>query len=164
MAVVWDFYKGIIPNILIIVGMVTGMIYLFSNCSIEEILLHVPGILFPVILLFPLYKIGTLGAGDIKLFMLPGFYFSFMETVFCIFSAFLIGAMLSFAALLWRKNLKERMLYLLYFIRDCFASGHFRYYYLEPESESKVEKKSKIHFSLPIFLSVISYIVGNYVS
>ena len=37
---------------------------------------------FPIILLFPLYKIGTLGAGDLKLFSILGFYFTFFETFF----------------------------------------------------------------------------------
>lgn len=158
-AVLWDFYKGKIPNILILSAAVAGVIHLNCNYGMEAVLFHIPGILLPLILLFPLYKIGTLGAGDIKLFSLLGIYFSFMETVVCIFTAFIIGAMISFIALLWRRNLRERMVYFVDFLKDCISCGRFRYYYLESEKEKSAKEKSKIHFSLPIFLSIIFLLI-----
>ena len=79
-AAVSDFYRGKIPNILIVIGCCYGMVRLLYH---QDILRALPGIIFPVTVLFPLYKIGTIGAGDIKLLSMLGFYFSFMETLFC---------------------------------------------------------------------------------
>lgn len=156
LAVIWDFYKGKIPNILILTGVLTGTIFLVYQYGMKEILSHIPGILFPIILLFPLYKIGTLGAGDLKLFSILGFYFTFFETLFCMFTAFWVGAIISLFVLLWRKNLQERIWYFLNFLKECFSGGQFQYYYLNSNEEKDV--KSKIHFSLPIFISVIFYL------
>lgn len=162
-AVVWDFRKGKIPNILILCGVSIGIFRLICYHNIATILTYLPGILLPLILLFPLYKIGTLGAGDIKLFCLLGFYFSFMEMIFCIFSAFFIGAAIALFILLWKQNLRERFYYLFYYLKGCISSGHIQYYYQNWKQEDKV---SKIHFSLPIFLSAafLFYILGNELS
>ena len=154
MAVVWDFYKGKIPNLLIAAGLMAGIINLICYHDLRTILIHIPGMIFPIILLFPLYKIGTLGAGDIKLFSLLGVYFSFMETLFCMFGAYVIGAVIALGTLLWRKNFKERIMYLIYYMKDYFSMGYFRYYYLDKHQE----EKSQIHFSLPIFLSVLLFV------
>ena len=76
LAAVWDYYRGKIPNALVLIGCGYGTIRLLL---LGEILRFIPGIVSPVIVLFPLYKIGVLGAGDIKLFSVLGFYFPFMD-------------------------------------------------------------------------------------
>ena len=128
-----------------------------------EVLRFIPGILFPIIVLFPLYKIGVLGAGDIKLFSMTGFYFPFMQCMFCIFTAFLIGASISVISFIRYENFVERMTCLFAYLEECFDLGHFRYYYLDSKgkriSDSEYEK-SKIHFAIPIFISVLFHIGG----
>lgn len=156
LAVICDFYKGKIPNILILAGALIGTIFLCYGCDLGEILTHIPGILFPVIVLFPLYKIGTIGAGDLKLFSILGFYFTFFETLFCMFGAFWIGAVISLFVLLWHRNLQERIEFFVNYLKECFSSGQFQYYYLKSNEEEN--RKTRIHFSLPIFISVILYL------
>lgn len=155
LAAVWDFYRGKIPNIFIMIGCGYGVVRLLYH---GEILKFIPGILFPIIILFPLYKIGVLGAGDIKLFSMTGFYFPFMQSIFCIFTAFLIGAFISVISFIRYENFVERMTYLFSYLKKCFDLGHFRYYYLDSNgrnvSGSEYEK-SKIHFAIPIFISVL---------
>ena len=156
LAVVWDFYKGKIPNLLIGAGILAGSVSLIYQRGPGEIMAHIPGVLFPVIMLFPLYKIGTIGAGDIKLFSLLGFYFTFPATVFCVFCSFWVGAVISLVVLVWRDNLRERMVYLWNYLKEYFVTGRIQYYYLN--TEEKQIQKSKIHFALPIFISVLFYI------
>ena len=151
---------------LIVTGILLGINHLIYNYNIQTILTHIPGILFPLILLFPLYKIGALGAGDLKLFSLLGFYFTFFETAFCMFLSFGIGAVISIIVLLWRRNTKERMLHFWNYIKKCIWEGHICYYYPQPSVQrafiqSTEEEKSKIHFSLPIFIGVIFMQYGN---
>lgn len=159
-AAAWDFYRGKIPNILIVTGGCYGLIRLFLY---QDIMVHIPGIVFPIAVLFPIYKIGVIGAGDIKLFSLLGFYFTFMETIFCIFTAFVIGAVISVISFIRYDNFVERMTYLFSYLKECLTLGHFRYYYLDSEAKhiSNIkENQSKIHFAIPIFISVLFRIGG----
>ena len=159
-AAIWDFYQGKIPNILILAGGCYGLIRLFLY---QDMMVHVPGIIFPIVVLFPIYKIGVIGAGDIKLFSLLGFYFTFMETIFCIFTAFVIGAVISAISFIRYDNFVERMTYLFSYLKESLTLGYFRYYYLDSEGKhiSNIkENQSKIHFAIPIFISVLFRIGG----
>lgn len=159
-AAILDFYRGKIPNILILAGCCYGMIRLVYY---QDVFSHILGILFPIIALFPLYKIGTIGAGDIKLFSMMGFYFTFMENLYCIFIAFVIGAIVSAISFIRYDNFLERMTYLFSYLKECFFTGHFRYYYLDSEgkqSPHSMECKSKIHLAIPIFISALLYVGG----
>lgn len=155
-----DFYRGKIPNILILAGYCYGMIRLVYY---QDVFSHILGIVFPIIVLFPLYKIGTIGAGDIKLFSMMGFYFTFMENLYCIFIAFVIGAMVSAISFIRYENFWERMTYLFSYLKECFFTGHFQYYYLDSkgkQSSRSMENKSKIHLAIPIFISALFHVGG----
>ena len=159
-AAVLDFYRGKIPNILIVTGCCYGMVHLWYH---QDILRALPGIIFPVMVLFPLYKIGTIGAGDIKLLSMLGFYFSFMETLFCIFLAFVLGAVISMISFIRYENFFERMTYLFSYLKECFDIGRLRYYYLDSKGKQishSAEDKSKIHLAIPIFFSVLLHMGG----
>lgn len=151
-AVVWDFRKGKIPNQLILTGIISGGFLLLLYNGAGAFLKCLPGMLFPVIVLFPLYRLGVLGAGDIKLFSMLGVYLTFREQLICIVLTFLAGAVISLGVLLWRKNLIERILYFISFCNECICGGHLRSYYLPSQGK---EDGSKIHFSLPIMTGVI---------
>lgn len=160
LAAVWDYYRGKIPNNFILIGCCYGMIHLLHY---EDILKFLPGIFFPIIVLFPLYKIGVIGAGDIKLFSMLGFYFPFMESMFCIFISFLIGAFISVISFIRYENFLERMTYLFSYLKECFCLGKFRYYYLDSEGKrvgNFQSDNSKIHFAIPIFISVLFHMGG----
>lgn len=160
LAAVLDFYKGKIPNLLILTGCCYGLIRMFYY---QDILKFIPGILFPIIILFPFYRIGVIGAGDIKLFSMIGLYFTFMETIFCIFSAFILGAVFSIISFIRYENFMERMIYLFSYIKESFLTGHFRYYYSnlnENQNDNSKETKTKIHLAIPIFLSVLLHVGG----
>ena len=159
-AAICDFYRGKIPNILIAAGYCYGIICLLYQ---QEILRALPGIMVPVMVLFPLYKIGTIGAGDIKLLSMLGFYFNFMETLFCIFLAFVLGAVFSIISFIRYKNFWERMTYLFSYLKKCFHMGRLQYYYSNSEGKNfsySVESKSKIHFAIPIFFSALLHMGG----
>jgi len=160
LAAMLDFYKGKIPNMLIFTGCCYGLIRMIYY---QDILKSIPGIIFPIIILFPLYKIGVIGAGDIKLFAMIGFYFTFLETMFCIFSSFMLGAIFSVISFVRYENFLERMTYLFSYLKECFLTGHFHYYYSDLNNLQKnhsEEAKTKIRLVIPIFLSVLLHVGG----
>ena len=160
-AAVFDFYKGKIPNVLILTGCCYGLVRIIWY---QEVIKFIPGILLPVVILFPIYKIGGIGAGDIKLFAMMGFYFTFKETVFCISLAFILGAAFSVISFIRYKNFMERITYLFSYLKDFFLTGYFQHYYSnfhKNQNKHLEEYKSKIHLAIPIFLSVLLYIGGG---
>ena len=160
-AAVLDFYKGKIPNVLTLTGCCYGLVRMVWY---QEILKFIPGILLPVVVLFPVYKIGGIGAGDVKLFAMLGFYFTFRETVFCIWLAFVLGAVISVISFIRYKNFMERMTYLFSYLKDFFLTGYFQHYYSnfnKNQNSDFEEYKSKIHLAIPIFLSVLFYVGGG---
>lgn len=159
-AAVFDGIKGRIPNVLLIFGALFGI---FRLLYYRDFLSCLPGILLPMILLFPLYRIGVLGAGDIKLFGVLGFYFPFMENCFCIFIAFVLGAAASIFYFIRHENFYERMSYLFSYLKKCLFLGHFQYYYLDPDGKQishSLECSSKIPLAIPIFISVLLHVGG----
>lgn len=129
----------------------------------QELFKFIPGILFPLVVLFPLYRLGVIGAGDIKLFSMVGFYFPFMKLVYCIFTAFVLGAFFSVVSMVYYRNFSERMTYLFSYLKECIGMGQLQYYYLdsmENQISKSMDDKSKIHFAIPIFISVLFQVGG----
>lgn len=160
-AAVFDFYKGKVPNVLILTGCCYGLIRMIWY---QEVIKFIPGILLPVVILFPIYKIGGIGAGDIKLFAMMGFYFTFKETVFCISLTFILGAVFSVISFIRYKNFMERITYLFSYLKDFFLTGYFQHYYSnfhKNQNKHLEEYKSKIHLAIPVFLSVLLYVGGG---
>lgn len=158
-AAILDFYKGKIPNALVLSGCCYGLVRLLKDGNVIN---YIPGILFSIIMFFPFYRIGVIGAGDIKLLSMLGFYFSFSELIFCVFASFAIGALVSIISFIRYDNFFERMSYLFSYLNECFRVGYFQYYYLNSKEEAYKDKKSlsKIHFAFPIFISVLLHIGG----
>ena len=161
LASLWDYTKGRIPNLLLAIGAMYGLLRVIYY---HNFLSHIPGILFPILVFYPLYKIGTIGAGDIKLFSVMGFYLSFMENIYCIFLAFVIGAVVAFIIRKGNGNVTDRISYLISYLRDSLLKGKFRYYYQDENGNflSQEEKrKSQIHLAIPIFISVLLHFGGG---
>ncbi len=125
LASLWDLKKGKVPNALIILA---GSYGLIRSIYYQNFFIHIPGMLFPILLLYPFYKIGTIGAGDIKLFSIIGIYVPFQESVFCIFTAFLISAVYGIILFSRLGEWKARLAYLISYLKDAFLVGGFRYY------------------------------------
>ena len=78
--------------------------------------------LVPVFILFLLYSLKMLGAGDIKLFASIG---SIMGTKFALLSivySFLLGGLIALIIICFRKNWNKRLEYFLRYIKSCFLT------------------------------------------
>ncbi|MBR5578794.1 MAG: prepilin peptidase [Lachnospiraceae bacterium] len=153
-AVYEDYRKGIIPNKLIILGFILGIIRLIIGKEIGELLLYLPGILIPILLFYPIFKIGGIGGGDLKLFSMMGIYLSFWQLIYSILLTFIIAAFLSWFQMILNHNFKQRISYLFSYIQQIIKSGTIHYYYPDTEQE-EVIKKTKIRLAGPILLAVL---------
>ena len=66
-----------IRNNVIFAGLILGVVLFFSK---EAAI----GFVVPFLILFPLYRMGFCGAGDVKLMMLTGFYLGLEMLLYCL--------------------------------------------------------------------------------
>lgn len=68
-AAIWDVRKGKIPNLLTGAGIIVGMAHRIWQAGIWGLLEGTVQMLIPAVLLYLMFRIHALGAGDVKLFM-----------------------------------------------------------------------------------------------
>lgn len=147
-----------IPNGFIFSGTVCGIAgSLISGRELSGILASV---FLAFLLLYPLYKIGAFGAGDVKLFVLIGSFQSIGEVTAILAGAFIIGAGFSLVKLAAEKNGRERLRYFLSYLREIGRTGHWKIYGEDIKQDYHTYCKNKIHFAVPILFSAVCRIGG----
>lgn len=147
-AVFQDIKTYKIKNKTILAGISLGIILnLFQNAYPLKVGLINKIIVILVLYIF--YRIKAIGAGDVKLYFVCAFFveYSLFYKIICI--SFVLGAIISIIKLIVDKEFKFILFKFFIYIRDLFY-GRVRKYEVE-----KDQKKSVIHFSIPIFLAVI---------
>ncbi len=101
-AVITDLRSNKIPNLLVLTGTVIGIIT--TNHFIESISVFI----FIILIFFPAFKIGALGAGDIKCIAMMSFYVTRQELLWALFYAFLAAAGYSVCKILYYRSFQVR--------------------------------------------------------
>ena len=152
---VYDFTTEKIPNELIIIGLVSGLIYRLlygKDISVGKLMLD---LIFPLILFFLFFVLRLFGAGDIKLLMVCGLYLGTNNNLRCICLALAVAAMNGLLRLFIHGKLRKRFDSLLRHVKTSLCvikqGGREIDSYLTKE---KAEKIAKVHFSMPILIGV----------
>ena len=130
-ALVTDLFRSRIPNLLILIGYLSGVIYSLLTegpwylCLLDGLII--------LIFLYPLYLVGAFGGGDIKLLSVVGIFLGFMPTVNVILTAVMAGAVCSVIKIIFL---------LIRYGKISFSN-------------------LTIHFSLPIFMGTILIVFGG---
>lgn len=193
-AVVFDFRKGIVPNALILTGLLLGIFYrcylgylsyqgflnypgdlsYLGDLNYPDYLGNLPEIIWQigqgflaavvsVLVLYPLFKIGGLGAGDLKLFAVTGMFFGIKGQIICLCTAFVAGAVFSLIKMLRMGNLRERIYYFISYVFDILRTHNLKLYEQEgTEIVGRAFPKHKIHFTLSIMFGALFWIGGLY--
>lgn len=147
-----------IPNGFIVLGTMVGLcISLYTGRVLWGILGTVS---LAFLLLYPLYKIGALGAGDVKLFLMIGSLCRAGELLTTLAGAFVIGAVFSLAKLLTEHNGRERLCYFFSYLSDVMRSGHWIIYGEDLVQDYNAYRRNKIHFTVPVLFSAAMRIGG----
>lgn len=110
--------------------------------------------LLAFLLMYPLFKIGGLGAGDIKTFVMTGCFLGIREFLEVFTAAFVIGAAMSAVKLSAERNGRERLAYLLAYAAEVVNSRRWRLYEEDVKNEQRPYQRNKIHFTVPILLGM----------
>lgn len=147
LAAVSDIRTSQISNRLILAGLSIGFFFRLweeGPIGIFTFFIHVT---VPIIVLFILFLMRVLGAGDIKLFSVISGICSFREWIVCMAAAFLIGAILAAVRMIYLKNLNLRILCLGIYIRTILTERSFF-----PYPFGAKEQENTIHFSIAILI------------
>ena len=147
-----------IPNGFILLGVVIGITgSLLSDRNFPELLASVLPAFF---LMYPLFRIGVLGAGDIKLLVMTASFLSIREFMSILAGAFVIGAVFSLGKLITEQNGRERFRYFFSYLCDVRQTGHWKIYGEDLKQDYHTYCKNKIHFSVSILFSVVCRMGG----
>jgi len=155
LAIIIDLWKQRIPNILILCGLGVGILLSICNISnidfVEKIMSFVLGIL---ILLIP-FSIGAIGAGDVKLLGLIGFYTGLRMIINISVISFVIGGILAIIFIIGHRLDKYKKVSAVFisFINSCSTKSFVL----------KDEKNIKIPYAVPIGLGAICVITFQWV-
>lgn len=99
-----DIAYGLIPDKMVIMVFVSAAFYLLSiNAPLLNHLFSAFGALLFFLTLFVVTKGKGMGFGDVKLSFVLGLLLGFPLIVFCLYLAFLTGAMVSIILVIWKK-------------------------------------------------------------
>lgn len=154
----FDYRDRRIPNLLPILIGLTGLIRAGGNEGLTGLFACVIRMLILMALLYPFFKIATLGAGDVKLFgTCAGFLPAEKILVFLLLSM-LVAAIVSLIHFIRKKDVKERFEYLFSYVTEVLCSGHWQLYIAEKEKRKSVG----ICMAGPILCSILLYLGGVY--
>jgi len=161
-AVYSDRRFGKIFNLQIVFGTAAGLLFRYYESGLSGALEGMFSFCIPVILLFPLFRIGTLGGGDIKLLAAAAVFLTPARTILFMGTAFLTGALEALVKMIKERNFFERFRYLMSYIHDVFTTNQWKLYE-DAKNQTPTElKKHKIHFAIPVFVSALIHMGGLY--
>ncbi len=155
-----DWYHYKIPNACIMVGMAAGLIMTYMSYSINGLWDAVRAAAMIFIALYPFYRLGAMGAGDVKLFMMVGCYRSCMGIegfIDYMLVTMVIAAVVSAAKMSMYTESRERFFYLMRYLRKAAVTGTVDAYEVD-----KTKKRCVIRLSIPAFLSLLLMCAGVY--
>ena len=152
----FDYCRRRIPNGLLGTMLASGILICIWREGTKGILHFGCKMAVVILFLYLLFKIGTLGAGDVKLFGVCAGYFPGNKILYFLFFSLLIAAVVSILKILAEHNAKERICYLSEYLLEVARSGNWQLYI----SDQKEMHKNSICLAGPVLGSVLLYIGG----
>jgi prepilin peptidase CpaA len=117
-----------IKNIIVLPAIIFGLVINAILSGRHGLLDSSLGIFLPVVLLFWLYALKMLGAGDIKLFCASGAIMGLDFVIRSMVFSFLAGGIIALAIMIARRNVKERVRHLASYIKHSFLTMSLKPY------------------------------------
>ncbi|MCR5666698.1 MAG: A24 family peptidase [Eubacterium sp.] len=147
-AVITDLKAERIDHAIILGGLCCGFVYQYSLYGGLGILYFLGNILVPIILLFPLFIMRALGAGDLKLFAVVGAFVGFTGLIHCMMVSFVLAAVFCCWKLIKNKNGWTRIAYFFEYLRGAVLSKSIPVY-------DRGGRENLIHFSVFILFGYV---------
>ena len=153
-----DHYRTRIPNSMMALLFLYGLGYRYWDAGGNGIAGYLINCVFVFLLLYPLFKIGTVGAGDVKLFSVTAGYLSRQELPCFLIISLLIAAIISIVKICRERCGRERLVYLCSYLVQVCRTGHWKLYF---DNEAEM-LKTGVCLSFPVLVSILLHIGGVY--
>lgn len=154
----FDYRHSRIPNWLILLTLTVGFGNAYVSKSIPGILEYACVMAVIVLIFYPLFRIGTLGAGDVKLFGVCAGYLPADKILVFLFFSLLFAAASSLIRFMSEPDIKERFRYLFDYLYQVAESGRWQLYFADKQEQ----KRAGICLAGPILASILLYVGGIY--
>lgn len=154
----FDYRSTRIPNWLIAFILIYGMLRNLLTVGWKESLFLIACFAAWMCAFYPLYKIGVLGAGDVKLYSVCAIYFHFSVYLKFLFFSMLFSAMLSLWKMVADQNGIERIRYFCEYLQSVYEKKAFQLYFTN-EAE---RMKNSICLAGPVLISLLLHVGGVY--
>lgn len=144
-----------VPNWITFPMVLSGLIYSTAVGGLEGLGAGLLGMVVGLLTLLPLYSIGGMGAGDVKLMAGIGAWLGVMPTVYAFVATVVVGAVMAIIMVLWAKQWDKHY-------------GNFIMIFMEivsvkdPQKLSAIAKERKprmflLPYGIPICIGSIAY-------
>lgn len=140
-----DIESGKISNRLIVTGLVIGIIRQVTENQVWGVYYFLRNISVPVILLYLLFQMRVLGAGDIKLFSMIGSILTIGELFRCMAYSFMTAGAASVLFLAADAKRRQKILCAVSYLFHMLRTGEVRPYPLSHE-----KGRYRFAFSVPV--------------
>ena len=114
--------------------------------------------LLTTILLYFVFWIGAIGAGDVKMLGVCAGFFPWNKVLYFLFFALMIAAVIALFKMYLERNMKDRLYYLGEYLWDVFRCGRWKLYFA---GEREVAGAG-ICMAGPVCCSALMYMGGMY--
>ena len=154
----FDYRKAKIPNWLILVGLVSAIgITVWEALILGPVLTSVFDMVVRIgittVVLYPLFKIGVLGAGDVKLCALCAAFLKAGDFVQVFVITLILAAVTGVCKLLILGNVKERIYYLVSYGKDVVQFGVWKPYWNKENLYRR--KDASVRMAGPLLAAVL---------
>lgn len=154
----FDYSQKRIPNRLILLLLVYGCIYAWQSIGWSGLPEYLVVAVLVIFAFYPFFRLGMIGAGDVKLLGVCAPFFPSDKILFFLFITMAVSAVISIFHMLYFKNFKERVNYFLQYISDCTLRNGWKPYFAEAEKK----EGAAICMAGPVLMSVLLYLGGIY--
>lgn len=153
-----DYRESKIRNWLIVAGLCWGVCQQIWENGLTGALDFAEGLWGVFLLTYPLFKLGMLGAGDIKLFAVCAGTLGLKRGIIFLCCTFLVAAVLALLKMFYHKNFLQRFRYFFTYAGQAVLTARLSVY---GQGEADM-KKSRVHLAGPACLSVLLCLGGFY--
>ena len=154
----FDYKTHRIPNWLIVCCMFAGLGYRLISGGYKGVLEYLASALLTTILLYFVFWIGAIGAGDVKMLGVCAGFFPWNKVLYFLFFALMIAAVIALFKMYRERNMKDRLYYLGEYLWDVFRCGRWKLYF----AGEREGAGAGICMAGPVFCSALMYMGGMY--
>ena len=154
----YDYKDKRIPNYLMMWMALLGVGWRFWDEGASGVLFYLGQAVLIMAFLYPFFKIGCFGAGDVKLLGVTAGYLPAEKILTFLMCSMLIAAVISLVKMWKEDSFSERMRYLAGYLTAIAKSGSWQLYM----DDRKERQSAGICLSGPVLISVLLYLGGVY--